>query len=320
MKNFRHKLCLLIFPLFLLAELTGCATVGFIPDNVAHNENNNYEPSLNDARVWAYKVADGYDSRASMNRYASYAGGTIATLALGALTGLATFSTGHSWILGLPIFGATTGGLISLYQNEDKARIYRLGNEYIKDLLTISNKRVLKSADEILKRANKGLTDAQQTQTNIKQLSQTAANDLNSAVSAATTAKASADAAPSNAALAQAAAKAALDRDARQKTVDGYRLDLALAKNDVEAAIARQKNAVQRATLSDEYQNKFEATCLIDDVNSVMRKIDEHIALLDPQNAAKLLQSLSSKSATISIQDPLKLDFSDLSPPVKSGC
>lgn len=322
----RNKSGYFLAGLLFSALLTGCAlsNVGFIPDSADSSDFNENEPTLTNVRKWAAEVADGYDSRATMNRYATYVGGSMATLSIGAITGLATFNMGHSWILGLPLIGATSGALFALYQNEEKARIYRLANLYIKDLITISNRRVLTPVQNMQNKAQAKLDDAQ--------YKFGVADDLyNAALKVSNTAKdkvvknkrqyddAKKAKAPNTILLEQAVTQSELDSAQKQRSADAAESDRNTAKVSLNSAKEQREIANQRTYLDNINRGKLEASCLQDDVNKVMGLVEEHVFLLDPQNVAKMLQEVK-KDSTIPIGEQIKLDLSDLKTPAISGC
>lgn len=205
---------------------SGCVTTfGYVPENLKvrqMQDGTTVTPSYGEVKRWAYDVADGYDSRSTMNRRAIYFGALFGAAAIGALAGLAVFDAGSPAITGIPIGTAFLSGVAAIYNSEEKAVIYDLASKYVKDLVLLSDERI-------------------------------------------GTAKARPDAA--------------------------------------------------------------EAICLRRDVNGVMRKVAEHLALLDPKNIVQRLKAVGSAStgpeaqaAALKVARDVAGDLSDLKPPVKSVC
>src|SRR5690242_8589600 len=70
------------------ARLGGfCTTFGYLSRQVPARLEE--PPRYPDVRTWALRVANGYDSRHTLNRYMLYGGALTAAAAAGALTGLA---------------------------------------------------------------------------------------------------------------------------------------------------------------------------------------------------------------------------------------
>jgi hypothetical protein len=98
-----------------------------------------------DVKNWAYNVADGYDSRATLNRQALYGGALVAVAGASALVGLAAFAPGSSAIIGIPIGTTFLSGAMAIYNNEQKAVIYGSASQTIRDVLIQSDCRMVKS-------------------------------------------------------------------------------------------------------------------------------------------------------------------------------
>lgn len=139
----------------LLALTTGCASMmvtmratklGYYPENPA-SENKGEPPTYSEVREWAMDVADGYDSRQTMNRYAIYMGAFTAVAAAGALAGLSAFAPGSSAIIGIPIGTTFLAGTFGFYQNDHRAVIYDLGARAVKDVVTLNDMRWAACAD-----------------------------------------------------------------------------------------------------------------------------------------------------------------------------
>jgi len=99
-------------------------------------------PDYEQVKNWAYNVADGYDTRATLNRQAIYGGGLTALAATGALVGLAAFDPESPVITGIPIGTTFLAGTMALYNNEQKAVIYGSASQTIRDVLIQSDCRV----------------------------------------------------------------------------------------------------------------------------------------------------------------------------------
>ena len=130
-----------------LALLTsGCVTtLGYVPEAVKPEEDKEtLRASYKEVRKWASDVADGYDSRNTMNRHAIYAGATLAAASVSAIAGLAAFGSNSSALIGIPIGTGFLGALAAIYQSDEKAAIYREGAQYVKDLIVLSEERLQK--------------------------------------------------------------------------------------------------------------------------------------------------------------------------------
>ena len=121
-----------------------CTKFGYFPEHVATwGDDAGGAPLYDQVRRWAVEVADGYDTRHTTNRYALYVGAITAAASVGAMAGLAAFAPGSSAILGIPIGTSFLGGMMAIYQNDPKARIYDFGSRAIKDLVSLSDCRIL---------------------------------------------------------------------------------------------------------------------------------------------------------------------------------
>jgi hypothetical protein len=118
----------------------GATKVGYYPENVGSSDYS-MPPSYGEVRTWAEAVADGYDSRHTMNRHALYVGALTAVAAVGAIAGLSVFAPGSSALVGVPIGTAFLSGVFSVYHNEQKALIYDQGARAIKDVIALSDYR-----------------------------------------------------------------------------------------------------------------------------------------------------------------------------------
>jgi hypothetical protein len=348
------------------ATNSGCmTTLGYVPEHLKPSDKTTFTPTYSEVKKWAYDVADGYDSRATMNRQAIYVGALLAAAAVGAIAGLAAFDTGHSWIVGIPIGTAFAGSVLAIYSSEEKGHIYRLASEYVKDLVTKSDRRLVRRRLATQAPAT-ALTEAQQAVPAAQQRRQQAEQELHTQkqqANAAHTAADNAAAGPQKDALTKSAQ--ALDQEvakATQALADAdvvfqaaqERVDKATKRNKAwnelviaEAALATANAAIPpnpgtvssaqaRVTAADAVWADFtrseehEAFCLRDDINSVMRRVEEHKALLDPKNVAARLQAIkapqtstqSTTSAASGATTPQVSpeNLSDLQPPAKSAC
>jgi hypothetical protein len=311
----------------IIASITvtpGCSTLGYIPEDVKPSGKTTTAPTYREVKKWAYDVADGYDTRATLNRYAIYGGALIGAAAAGAITGLAAFDSDSSALVGIPIGATFLGSVAAIYSNEEKARIYQLGAEYIKDLITLSDQRFYQcrfSASIISQEAQKAIDDAQ------KRL----------------------DDAQKHEELLQKRAKKAHEDVEKSNSGEGEDLEATIAKDidnrksEAVAAVAEAKanlylaeqdkqDAQQCPTLKPEQLLEKEALCLRQDVNDVMRKVETH--KVETHKAAKDVRSpmtkaeagnttgtgaaTSSDNADTTSVSPV--DLTDLSPPVKSQC
>ena len=138
--------CVLVAMLVSAVTTSGCSTLttlGYVP-HLKPSDTTTYIPTYSEVKGWAYDVADGYDSRAIINRRSGYAGAILAAAAVGAIVGLGAFDPGNPAITGIPI-GTTFLSTVAVYfSDEQKARIYDLGSEGIKDLITLSDERLAK--------------------------------------------------------------------------------------------------------------------------------------------------------------------------------
>jgi hypothetical protein len=281
-------------------------------------------------------VADGYDTRVTMNRYALYGGIFLGAAAVGSITALAAFNTGSDALIAIPIGTTFVSTMFGAYQSEDKARIYELGTKYIKDLIELSESRLqmrklaaanpeksAQDARDVAIKAQKSLQDKTQTL-------QTITNDIKTAREAAAS---STD---------ENAKKAASDRaSALERSLPSLQTEAQAAKDAADLANRRLyeleslKTAWQNRTQSPQgwdvlsQHDQWEAICLTQDMNDLMRRVSEHLALLDPKNVAEYLKSVQSKaspssstsSSTPTMGSTISLgDLSDLKPPVKSIC
>ena len=404
----RFHACVLIVVLVSAVTTSGCATatkLGYVPEFLTPSDTTTYIPTYIEVKKWAYEVADGYDSRAIINRRAGYAGAILAAAAVGAIAGLAAFDPGSSALTGIPIGTTFLAGIAYIFSSEEKARIYDHGSRYIKDLITLSDERfakrriaaqrttaALKEAEGDLEGADGQLGEAEGQAESQKSVAADVHRNadqadegqrkiaLSNLAEAADRLALEAKEVVAKARLARNAAQdrvgEAVRRDDTWKALREARRKLARAEGklaDVEesaspghtTAVKEAKAAVKEATLEVAAANDVferitnpeatEALCLRKDVNEVMRKVEEHKAMLDPRNAGAQLKAVEeaakkakagasskedkgketgpsekgkakemgpSKKGNAETAEP-KLpsgDLSDLKPPVKSVC
>ena len=342
--------------LLLLCAVTtnsGCVTtLGYIPEHPKPMaDTTTITPKYGEVKKWAYDVLDGYDSRATMNRNAIYGGALIAAAAVSAIAGLAAFDSGSSALIGIPIGTTFLGSVAAIYSSEEKAHIYRLASEYVKDLITASDERFAKRrllvtqklAASMLEKAQMDLGEADKRLLLAKQeeTSQKAQADAKRAEAGQAAAGPEKDALTKSAqALEQLAKKATSTmmeaqaaRDAAEERVNNAKRryealnTLTATKKklaDLEAATPKNSVAIDavRAELAaaeqvwDHLTNSemAEALCLRKDINDVMRRVEEHKALLDPKNIVDRLKNVRAPAPVT------PGDLSNLMLPVKSRC
>jgi hypothetical protein len=342
---------------------SGCVTtLGYIPEHPKPiADTATLTPTYGEVKKWAYDVLDGYDSRATLNRHAIYGGALIAAAAVGAIAGLAAFDSGSSALIGIPIGTGFLGSVAAIYSSEEKAQIYRFASEYVKDLISDSEKRNIKR-NAASQNPDAAIADA-------TRLRDKALNHHTELIAQETTHRNNAKKARDDA---NSAAPNTPDRAAKEKIADAAEKlaiqaasDVATAKVELEEAETRLRNLtrlkqaleivktvrqelekakktpddkaeVQRAERALAAAEKTidpdtsEALCLRDDVNDVMRRVEEHKALLDPKNIAARLQSIRAPRTSTQGTTPAAGgatatqvspgDLSDLQTPVKSRC
>lgn len=137
--------CRRFIAIILLASLmsAGCVTtLGYVPEHIKPANKDTYTPTYSEVKKWAYDVVDGYDSRATKNRYAIYGAATLAAAAVSAIAGLAAFDSSSSALIGIPIGTGFFASVATIYSSEEKAQIYGHARDYIKDLITASDERI----------------------------------------------------------------------------------------------------------------------------------------------------------------------------------
>jgi hypothetical protein len=318
---------------------SGClTTLGYVPEHFTFrklSDTATYVPTYPEVKEWAYDVADGYDSRAIMNRQAIYAAALLAAAATGAITGLAAFDPGSSAITGIPIGTTFLAGVAFIYSSEEKARIYRLGSEYVKDLIALSDERLAKrriaaqQSATALEEAKKGLKEASEklrvAEQEEKYLTMRAAEAHKEAEASGegprkkTLSEVAEDADERESKATAAVEDAKLHRDAAQERVDEAtrryeawttvfeaKRELAQAEagtgpnRDTAIAKAQLKvTAAENAWKATTSAEAAEALCLRRDVNDVMRKVEELKALLDPKNVVALLRDVEKAAEKV---------------------
>jgi hypothetical protein len=318
---------------------SGCATtLGYVPEQLKlrdMEDKDTFTPTYSEVKEWAYDVGDGYDSRATLNRYSLYGGALLAAVAVGAVAGLTAFDASSSVVKGFAIGGPVLGSIFAIYSSEEKARLYRLASSSIKELITLSDKRLLrcrrstsgtvqeaetmeKEAADNLNQAAGNLNGAKQKEKILGEEMQKARKDLDNAL-------------PSDKPARQEVA-IAIDqklREARESVLvaeaelRGAREDLNDAKRCSKGPITSKQEDKTQALLQEE------ALCLRNDVNGIMAKVEGHIAQLDPRNVTEQLKSVTADATKLNkaggndkktdTKAPTD-DLSDISPPVKSSC
>jgi hypothetical protein len=284
----------------LSVHATACVTtLGYVPEYVkVRGEGKDALPSYAAVREWATDVGDGYDSRASMNRSALYAGAVVAAAAVSALAGIAAYHPHSSALVAIPISTGFLGAVAAVYQNDEKAKLYRYGSNSIKDALRASDRRLPRRiADE------ENPTQALERAT--RQLSEST-DELAKAEARAASQKQAAGKARS----AADSAAAGKDKEALINVADAADV-LVVKANDaareqkarVSAAEVRAREAKERLALgakaegdAEQAAEAAEALCLREDVDAVMRQVDAWGTLLDPSKMPELLQAVRAGS------------------------
>lgn len=124
---------------------SGCVTsLGYYPDNVKVRDLDpqaKLTPTYVQVKQWAYDVHDGFDTRVAINRYATHFGALFGVAAAGAVAGLAIFDSSSAALKGIPIGTAFLSGAAAVYNNEQKAALYRKAADYVKELINVSQER-----------------------------------------------------------------------------------------------------------------------------------------------------------------------------------
>lgn len=128
---------------------SGCvSSLGYVPEAVkirqmtsGTNTPASDGPRYEDVVTWADDVADGYDSRATMNRNALYGGALLGVAAASTLSALAIFSPGNPAIKGMPVGAAFASGTMAIYNHDQKADLYDRAGKYVRRLILESRER-----------------------------------------------------------------------------------------------------------------------------------------------------------------------------------
>lgn len=339
----------------------GCVTtLGYVPEHLKPKDKATYIATYAEVKEWAFDVVDGYDSRATMNRYAIYGGALLGAAAAGAIAGLAAFDSGSSALIGIPIGTGFLASVAAIYSSEEKSRIYSLASRYVKDLITLSDQRVdrrrlaaqmtgtaLEEAQKALAAADRLLERAKQEEASKRKLATATRVEAEKAAEGPDKVALSEHAKSAEQMAAEAAGVVAKEQAARDVAHERVRqaerrhevwkgLLRARAKlSEAQAAPAGPRREAEIAARQPEVaaaeaawaeltrHEPAEALCLRDDINDVMRKVGEHITLLDPKNVVERLRAVGKAAKSEGETAPAKLppaDLSDLAPPVRSRC
>lgn len=309
--------------LTLALALAGCTTFGYIKDHPEVNDTESYEK----VKEWAYEVSDGYSSRGTINRYSLYWGAGMAAAGAGTLAGLGTTGASGNASVIVPLAAAFLGSVFGYYQNEEQAQLYFAASDSIKALIDQSNKRrqtVNHSTDlagsagtepgkekfgKLGGKLNENLayakTQAQDEKYHLemekagigKRVSDLLPKDPSTKPSLPGQ-KAAMSAEPTKTGtsgelgtMITAIGKAIVETDAK-----------IAAAHDKLKAIERQQRNLDKYSAAAKNDTKgadaYEAYCLTRDVNTVMRRVQVHLALLDPQHVSEDLLALKDKLKT----------------------
>jgi hypothetical protein len=105
-------------------------------------KSSNYVPSYGEVRHWAYDVQDGYDSRATANRYALYVGALLGAAAVATIAGLSAFDSASPALIGIPIGTGFLASAAAIYSNDQKAVLFRHGSNAVKIVIGWSTWRL----------------------------------------------------------------------------------------------------------------------------------------------------------------------------------
>ena len=95
---------------------SGCfANLGYVPELLKSDEP---LPAYHEVKTWALAVADGYDTRAILNRYAIYGGAVLGAAAVASIAALAVFDSGSSAVIGIPIGAGFLSSVAAFYQSD----------------------------------------------------------------------------------------------------------------------------------------------------------------------------------------------------------
>jgi hypothetical protein len=329
-KILQSRITTIFVVLFFTVGSSGCATtLGYVPEQLKlrdMQDTNTFTPNYSEVKEWAYDVGDGYDSRATLNRYSLYGGALLAAVAVGAVAGLTAFDASSSVVKGFAIGGPVLGSIFAIYSSEEKARLYRLASSSIKELITLSDKRLLRCRRSTSSSVQEAETMQKQAARNLdaaKQKAETLGKELQKARENADNNASARDKQP---ALQEVAS--AIDQKLREARESVLVAEAELLGAQEDRNDAKRCSEVQA---TKDPLNQQEALCLRNDVNGIMAKVEGHIAQLDPRNVTEQLESVTAdaaklnqaggndKEADIPIQAPTD-DLSDISPPVKSSC
>lgn len=352
------KQVLVLLLVCALATNSGCVTtLGYLPDDIKPEDPT--RPTYKEVVKWGTDLKDGYGSRASGNRSAIYGGAIIAAAAVSAMTGLATFNTGGSTILGIGLGTGFLASAAAIYSNDLKAKLYDNASSYMDKLLIRSQVRLWQRQSSGLLIVDQILKDAQVAQKDADQKSTAAKTVFDSQTEAAKTAHAKADAEVDDAkkkALNEAAqsidklvatAKADLNtvqvaahlaeaRVTQAQKLGNMVYDYLNAKDELEKLqkknpndekIPEKKKAIEATglALKDLMDPEAdEAQCLRGEIRTAIDKVTAHLEDLTPQglvNRFNAATSFDPKAKNNAVPVALTgLDFSDLKDLETSAC
>ena len=349
-KILQSRITTVLVVLFFTVGSSGCVTtLGYVPEQIKLRkmaDKKTFTPTYPEVKEWAYDVVDGYDSRATLNRYSLYGGALLAAVAVGAVAGLAAFDSGSSAIKGFAIGGPVLGSIFAVYSSEEKARIYRLASSSVKELITLSDKRLLRCRPSTSRSVQEADTMENQAMGNLDQ----ATRNLNAAKQKEKIlgeemqkARENVDAASASDKPGRQEVASAIDQKLREvrESVLVAEAELLGAQEDLSDAKRCSKDLITsemqedkaQALLKEDALLKEEALCLRTDVDGIMAKVEGHIAQLDPRNVTEQLKSVKANATKLNnaggndkeaeVDTPIQAptdDLSDISPPVKSSC
>ena len=307
----RAAWCVIEVLLFVVFA-AGCSTkLGWVPGYIRQDDYRQ-TPKLADVRKTAADLRDGWDTRATTNRYAGYVGAAIAAAAAGALTGLAAFDSGNSAIIGIPIGTGFLAAIAAGYNNEAKAQVYSRASRYVTALMTLSDQRLaLRTLAASNASAYAELLHAQQAQAR-RRLDEATTDQRKrmTAASMATTAANNANNDPGAQehlySLALVAHNMVLEanqavnsaRSANQ-SINRRLAAQAKARATPPAPVVSTTQAPGQPAATgngDSPAEAEEARCLTNDLNALMALADELNEATDPKNLAKLLSAVGSNN------------------------
>lgn len=287
--------------LALLPFTYGCmTTLGYVPEYPKPEQqwwgggpNFSKTPKLSEVKKWAMDLVDGYDSRATMNRQADYAGALLAGAGAASLVGLAAFGGDQAWITGIPIGTAFLAGVAAIYSNEAKAQLYGAATNYLQRMVNNSERRLAwlrrRSTPGAESDLAKSRADAAGASTSVKAyLNEYKRRQADEALKS-TTAKGEEE--KDVASRAAADAKRQLDALAVESEMAKQREDgLARLKDLTEHLDLTCPNAANPKTECP--SETFEALCLRDDVLDVMERVERLINILMPSGVTDRLKGV----------------------------